>query len=91
MDFFNVLSQNKDFMFGAYNLTPVLLGFTALALIDVGLKAWAMWRAARMNKIYWFIGLLLINSLGILPIIFLLITNEQYKQWLPQKTQSPVS
>ena len=49
-----------------------------LALGDVALKGWAMWRAAKMEKPYWFVALLIVNSLGILPAIFLLITKEEY-------------
>ena len=49
-----------------------------LAILDAVLKSWGMWRAARMGKLAWFIVLLLINSIGILPGIFLLITNEEY-------------
>lgn len=49
-----------------------------LVLLDVGLKGWAMWRAARMEKNIWFIALLIVNSLGILPAIFLLLTKEEY-------------
>jgi len=34
-------------------------------------KGLALWKAARGNQKYWFMGLLLVNSLGILEIIFL--------------------
>lgn len=51
-----------------------------LAVIDIVLKGWGMWRAARMNKQIWFIALLLVNSVGILPAIFLLLTKDEYKK-----------
>lgn len=54
--------------------------FALLALVDLALKGWGMWRAAKMNKQGWFIALLLINSLGILPAIFLLITKDDYEK-----------
>jgi hypothetical protein len=60
---------------------PLLLLFGILALFDLFLKGWAMWRAARMGKRYWFIAILLINSLGILPGIFLLMTSEEYRKY----------
>lgn len=50
-----------------------------LAIIDGILKGFALWRAARMNKIGWFIAILIINSAGIFPIIYLVATNKQYK------------
>jgi len=49
-----------------------------LVFLDIALKGWGMWRAARMHKTAWFIALLFINSVGILPAIFLVITNDEY-------------
>lgn len=49
-----------------------------LVLLDLGLKGWGMWRAARMGKNVWFVALLVVNSLGILPAIFLLLTKDEY-------------
>lgn len=59
-------------------LWPFLWFLAPLALLDLGLKGWGMWRAARMGKQIWFIALLIVNSLGILPIIFLLLTKSEY-------------
>ena len=59
---------------------PLIGLLIVLALVDVALKGWGMWRAARMEKNVWFIALLIVNSLGILPVIFLLLTNEEYNQ-----------
>jgi hypothetical protein len=39
-------------------------------------RGMALWRAGRNNQKNWFIALLLINSIGILPIIYL-ITNPR--------------
>lgn len=36
-------------------------------------KGFALWKSARKNQSAWFIALLVINSVGILPIIYLLI------------------
>lgn len=51
-------------------------------LLDLILKGIALWRAGRNNQPYWFIAILLINSLGILPAVYLLffakgVTNRQ--------------
>ncbi len=58
-----------------------------LALIDTALKGWGMWRAARMNKLPWFIALLLFNTLGIFPGIFLLMTNAEYQKWVKREAK----
>lgn len=40
-------------------------------------KGWALWRAARNSQKYWFIAILLVNTLGVLEIIYL--------QWFAKK------
>ena len=39
---------------------------------EITWKAIAMWKSARNNQIGWFIVVLIINSFGILPILYLL-------------------
>ena len=36
-------------------------------------KGLALWRAAKNNQKYWFTALFLINSVGLLPIIYLVM------------------
>ena len=40
-------------------------------------KGLALWRAARRQQPYWFVAILIINSLGILPIFYLLFTSRK--------------
>jgi len=80
MNDLNILWQNRNFMMGAYNLNGALGLLFILAIVDLVLKGWALWRAGRMGKKWWFIALLVVNSAGILPTIFLLMTNTEYKQ-----------
>ncbi len=42
-------------------------------------KGLALWRAAELKQKYWFIAILLINTLGILEIIYLFIITKGYK------------
>lgn len=48
-----------------------------LGIWEVTWKGFALWKAAKNNHKYWFIPLLIINSVGLLPIIYLSI--ELYK------------
>jgi hypothetical protein len=41
-------------------------------LFDVILRGMALWRASRVGQKGWFIALLIVNSLGILPLFYLL-------------------
>jgi hypothetical protein len=55
-----------------YNLESwqaALIG--AVVLWELVWKGFALWRAARNNHQGWFIALMLINSVGILPIVYL--------------------
>jgi len=62
--------------FGFLAFMPFFLGFV---IIDLVLKGLALWRAARSSQKAWFIALLVINSLGILPAIYLLFFQKKNK------------
>ncbi len=51
-------------------------GFIALAFIavlwEIVLKGFGLWYSARSKQKWWFIAMLIFNTLGILPIIYLL-------------------
>lgn len=47
-----------------------------LALFDSVMKLIALWRAARNKHLVWFICLAIFNTIGILPIVYLVL----YKQ-----------
>jgi len=51
-------------------LIPVII---ILAIWDAVWKLIAMWKAGRNNHLAWFICIALINTLGILPIIYILM------------------
>ena len=42
-----------------------------LALWSLFWKGLALWRAGRSHQLYWFIALLVINTMGILEIVYL--------------------
>lgn len=44
-----------------------------ILLVALVLKALALWHSARRKQTAWFIFLLIINSLGILPLIYLIL------------------
>ena len=51
-----------------FALVPIII---VLVLWTVILKGYALWHAARNNQKWWFIALLVINTVGILEIIYL--------------------
>jgi hypothetical protein len=40
-------------------------------------KAWALWLAARRGDIWWFLALLLLNTLALLDIIYIFLIAKQ--------------
>ena len=58
--------------------TPHLVGFVmiivVLAIWDAVWKLIAMWKSARNNQLAWFICLAIFNTVGILPIVYILIS-----------------
>jgi len=51
--------------------------FTILAIWSIGWKGLALWRAARRKDKIWFIVLLVINTLGILEILYLFVFTKR--------------
>lgn len=42
-----------------------------LSLWSLVWKGWALWRAGRLNQSVWFVVMLLLNTLGILEILYI--------------------
>lgn len=83
MENFRILAENKDFLMSVYGFNGVsgmMIGLLVISAVDVVFRGFAMWRAARMGKKHWFVMLLVINSMAILPIVFLLMTNAEYQK-----------
>jgi len=47
--------------------------FAFMLVVDLTLKGLALWRAAKNSQKYWFVALLLISSVGILPTLYILL------------------
>ncbi|KKS94670.1 MAG: hypothetical protein UW68_C0036G0002 [Candidatus Collierbacteria bacterium GW2011_GWB1_44_6] len=50
--------------------------FYLLVVLDVVLKGITLYKSARKDQKVWFVALLLVNSLGILPIIYLFLNKD---------------
>lgn len=50
-----------------------------LTIWDLVWRGKALWRAAKNSSLYWFIALLVVNSLGILPIIYIYFFSKKKK------------
>jgi len=50
---------------------------SVVIIIEVILKGFALWASARRKQKAWFVCLLILNTAGILPIIYLLIHRKK--------------
>ena len=55
-------------------IIPVII---VLALFDAVMKAIAMWRSARNNQLAWFVCIAVFNTIGILPIVYLVLDKQK--------------
>ncbi len=70
-------------MTAAQNMVLLLLPMFILLLIwSMIWKGFALWRAARENSIAWYIVLFLVNTAGILEILYLFIFSKKAKMKL---------
>lgn len=60
------------------SLPLLVIFFVLLVIWSAVWKGLALWRAARMNHIVWFIVFLIVNLLGIPEIIYLIVTEKAY-------------
>jgi len=51
-----------------------------LAIWDIVWKGFALWKAARNNHVVWFICIMIFNTVGILPIIYILLNRKKNKE-----------
>ncbi|OHA92343.1 MAG: hypothetical protein A3J09_02630 [Candidatus Zambryskibacteria bacterium RIFCSPLOWO2_02_FULL_51_21] len=66
------------------NTLAALVGIPVWAIVfvivwTIAWKGLALWRAAGLRQKWWFAALLIINTLGILEIIYLFLVSRNYK------------
>jgi hypothetical protein len=72
------MEQLELFSENIMSLLPLII---ILVIWEVIWKMFALWKSARSNHRYWFISIALLNTLGLLPILYLLTFRKK-----PQKT-----
>lgn len=51
--------------------TSMLIWLIPLLLWEITWKGIALWKAAKNNQLSWFIIILILNTIGILPIVYI--------------------
>ncbi len=60
-----------------------------LALLIIWTLPWkgvALWKAARLSQKWWFVALLIINTIGILEILYIFVFSKRKKRMPTEKT-----
>ena len=55
----------------------IIIVVSVLALFDAVMKVIAMWKSARNNHLVWFIFIAIFNTVGILPIVYLVLHRKK--------------
>ncbi len=55
----------------------LIIVIAILALFDSVMKLIALWKSARNNHLAWFICLAIFNTVGILPIVYLVLNRSK--------------
>ena len=77
--------ESINLLAGWAGVHPLLI---ALAIVwTLTWKGLALWRAAELRQKYWFTAILLINTLGVLEIIYLFIVTKNYKVEVIEKSE----
>jgi hypothetical protein len=53
--------------------------FIPIMLWSIAWKGWALWKAARAESKIWFVILLLVNTMGILDILYIFVLGKEKK------------
>jgi methionyl-tRNA synthetase len=65
--------------------------FIVLALWTTVIKAFALWHAARNGQTFWFVALLVVNSLGILELVYLLAFRKDRREFKAVASDAPAA
>jgi len=66
--------MDNDLPFDLMGLLPIII---AIVIWDGVWKLAAMWRAAQNKQLLWFLCIAILNTCGLLPIIYLLISKKK--------------
>lgn len=60
--------------------TEMLVFLIILMIWELVWKGVALWKASRNKQLIWFVFLLIFNTIGILPIIYILFADKKNKR-----------
>lgn len=77
--------ESINLLAGLAGVNPV---FVALAIVwSLVWKGLALWKSAGLRQKYWFIAILIVNTLGVLEIIYIFFVAKKYKVEIVDETK----
>ena len=70
---------------------PYLPYILALTLLSVPIKGFALWKAARLSHKWYFMAILVINSLAILDLFYILVVARKYTVDVSEEHQADIT
>jgi len=67
------------------SLAVISLIISALSMWSLAWKGIALWKSARKNSIPWFVILLVVNTMGILEILYIFVFSKMGEKKSPNK------
>lgn len=68
----------------------LIAAFVLLWIATTAIKAFALWHAARNRQVFWFVALLVLNTLGILELVYLLAFRKDKQSYeAPEEKVAP--
>ena len=71
-NYYNYMMGNSTFFSKGFGLMLI-----PLAIWSLFWKGWALWRASKNDSKPWFIALLVVNTMGILEILYLFVFGKE--------------
>jgi len=78
-------TQTINLLANSFHINPIWI--ILLVIWSIIWKGFALWRAAELRQKYWFVAMLIINTLGILEIIYLFVVARKYKVEIIEKSE----
>lgn len=60
----------------------------ALSLWTIPWKGWALWKAAKRNEPWWFVIILILNTAGILEIVYIFFITKKPRKFSESESQN---
>jgi len=73
-----MLSNYEQFLYGPLGNFPLVL-IGVLLIWSLVWKGYGLWKAANDGQKYWFIAFLVLNTMGILPILYIVFFRKKKK------------